>query len=171
MNKLFSLKFLLLALAAAGVLSISSCEKGEENNIPTSIGEGNNTTSNCITLGEVGSVWQCSNDNYTITWTLLNDSTIYSEVENTSEYKLDFKDTTWYNYFIANEGDTVDYCTMGAPTLVITKGWNSNDTTSYGTFWYKFNISDITLNIYYIGIVFAYVDPYTIHHYSFEKIN
>ena len=29
MNKLFSLKFLLLALAAAGVLSISSCEKGE----------------------------------------------------------------------------------------------------------------------------------------------
>lgn len=32
MNKLFSLKFLLLALAAAGVLSISSCEKGEESN-------------------------------------------------------------------------------------------------------------------------------------------
>jgi hypothetical protein len=30
MNKLFSLKFLLLALAAAGVLSISSCEKEKE---------------------------------------------------------------------------------------------------------------------------------------------
>lgn len=171
MNKLFSLKFLLLALAAAGVLSISSCEKEKENNIPTSIGEGNNTTSNCITLGEVGSVWQCSNDNYTITWTLLNDSTIYSEVENTSEYKLDFKDTTWYNYFIANEGDIVDDFTMGAPILVITKGWNSNDTNSYGTIWYKLNISDITLNIDYIGIVLAYVDPYTIHDYSFEKIN
>ena len=171
MNKLFSLKFLLLALAAVGMLSISSCEKEKENNIPTSIGEGNNTTSNCITLGEVGSVWQCSNDNYTITWTLLNDSTIYSEVENTSEYKLDFKDTTWYNYFIANEGDIVDDFTMGAPILVITKGWNSNDTTSYGTIWYKLNISDITLNIDYIGIVLAYVDPYTIHDYSFEKIN
>ncbi|MBO7201717.1 MAG: hypothetical protein J6V54_10050, partial [Bacteroidales bacterium] len=149
MNKLFSLKFLLLALAAVGMLSISSCKKEKENNIPTSIGEGNNTTSNCITLGEVGSVWQCSNDNYTITWTLLNDSTIYSEVENTSEYKLDFKDTTWYNYFIANEGDIVDDFTMGAPILVITKGWNSNDTTSYGTIWYKLNISDITLNIDY----------------------
>ena len=171
MNKLFSLKFLLMALAAVGMLSISSCEKEKENNIPTSIGEGNNTTSNCITLGEVGSVWQCSNDNYTITWTLLNDSTIYSEVENTSEYKLDFKDTTWYNYFIANEGDIVDDFTMGAPILVITKGWNSNDTTSYGTIWYKLNISDITLNIDYIGIVLAYVDPYTIHDYSFEKIN
>ena len=160
-----------MALAAVGMLSISSCEKEKENNIPTSIGEGNNTTSNCITLGEVGSVWQCSNDNYTITWTLLNDSTIYSEVENTSEYKLDFKDTTWYNYFIANEGDIVDDFTMGAPILVITKGWNSNDTTSYGTIWYKLNISDITLNIDYIGIVLAYVDPYTIHDYSFEKIN
>ena len=165
------LKTALLALVAVGMLSISSCEKEKENNIPTSIGEGNNTTSNCITLGEVGSVWQCSNDNYTITWTLLNDSTIYSEVENTSEYKLDFKDTTWYNYFITNEGDIVDDFTMGAPILVITKGWNSNDTTSYGTFWYKLNISDITLNIDYIGIVLAYVDPYTIHDYSFEKIN
>jgi len=37
MNKLFSLKFLLLALAAAGVLSISSCEKEkEEKNLSVS---------------------------------------------------------------------------------------------------------------------------------------
>ena len=35
MNKVFSLKFLLLLLAAAVVLSISSCEKGEQSNLPT----------------------------------------------------------------------------------------------------------------------------------------
>ncbi len=71
MKRLF-LSLALLALVAVGMLSISSCEK-EENN------------SNRLTLGEVGSVWQCSTEHYTITWTLLNDSTIYSIGENNSE--------------------------------------------------------------------------------------
>lgn len=59
MNKLFSLKFLLLALAAAGVLSISSCEKGEEAKI---------TTKN--SNGFLSGVWNCTDDRYTQTGTL-----------------------------------------------------------------------------------------------------
>ena len=59
MNKLFSLKFLLMALAAAGVLSISSCEKEKEDKI---------TTKN--SNGFLSGVWNCTDDRYTQTGTL-----------------------------------------------------------------------------------------------------
>jgi len=85
--KTLKLKTALMALAAVGImLSISSCKKEKEDNR--------------LTLGEVGSVWQCSTEHYTITWTLLNDSTIYSEGENNSEYLIGFQGEGWFNYFI-----------------------------------------------------------------------
>ena len=59
MNKLFSLKFLLLALAAVGMLSISSCEKEKEDKI---------TTKN--SNGFLSGVWNCTDDRYTQTGTL-----------------------------------------------------------------------------------------------------
>ncbi len=131
MKKVF-LKTALLALAAVGMLSISSCKKEEDNN-PA----GNNR----LTLGEVGSVWQCSTEHYTTTWTLLNDSTIYSEVEKDSGYYAGFGDEIWYNYYI--EKDTERYG-LNSPLLRFPRQWdNNNDTLGLGDYkCYLLNLSN-----------------------------
>ena len=150
--KTLKLKFALMALVAIGMLSISSCEK-EENN------------SNRLTLGEVGSVWQCSTEHYTITWTLLNDSTIYSEVEKDSGYYAGFGDNVWYNYLI---GDATDFgwgptnCLM----FFITGERNSNNETYVIEDPYSLNITKESFTIDYAGIVLGKSEYY----YSFKKI-
>ena len=111
------LKTALLALAAVGMLSISSCKKEEDNN-PA----GNNR----LTLGEVGSVWQCSTEHYTITWTLLNDSTIYSVGENNSEYLIGFQGEGWFNYFIEYGGINHNSLYITLPEV-----WDSNQDTIF----------------------------------------
>ena len=129
------LKIAILALVAVGMLSISSCKKEEENNTPT--------TNNRITLGEIGSVWQCSTEHYTITWTLLNDSTIYSEVEKDSGYYAGFGDEIWYNYYI--EKDTERYgLNSPLPLLRFPRQWdNNNDTLGLGDYkCYLLNLSN-----------------------------
>ena len=130
------LKTALLALVAVGMLSISSCEK-EENN------------SNRLTLGEVGSVWQCSTEHYTITWTLLNDSTIYSEVEKDSGYYAGFGDNVWYNYCI---GDATDFGWLPEGLmLVFTKMTNSNNETSVAGLQFRLNMAENSFTIYRVG--------------------
>jgi len=146
------LKIALLALVAVGMLSISSCEK-EENN------------SNRLTLGEVGSVWQCSTEHYTITWTLLNDSTIYSVGENNSEYLIDFDGEQFYSYFI--DGVNADY-----KCIILPEVWIPNS----GYFWvsennrYKLNLTDSSFNIDYAGEGPAVPCEYCVDYYSFKKI-
>ena len=140
MKKVF-LKTALLALAAVGILSISSCEKGEDNNNPA----GNNR----LTLGEVGSVWQCSTEHYTTTWTLLNDSTIYSEVEKDSGYYAGFGDNVWYNYCI---GDATDFGWLPEGLmLVFTKMTNSNNETYVAGLQYRLNMAENSFTIYRVG--------------------
>ena len=155
MKKIFS-KTALLALAAVGILSISSCEKGEDNNNPA----GNNR----LTLGEVGSVWQCSTEHYTITWTLLNDSTIYSEVERDSGYYAGFGDNVWYNYLI---GDATDFGWLPEGLMFfITGERNSNNETYVIEDPYRLNITKESFTIDYAGIVHGKSEYY----YSFKKI-
>ena len=150
--KTLKLKFALLALVAVGMLSISSCEK-EENN------------SNRLTLGEVGSVWQCSTEHYTITWTLLNDSTIYSIGENNSEYRIDFDGEQFYSYFI--DSVNTDY-----KCIILPEVWIPNS----GYFWvsennrYKLNLTYSSFNIDYAGEGPAVPCEYCVDYYSFKKI-
>ena len=148
------LKTALLALVAVGMLSISSCEK-EENN------------SNRLTLGEVGSVWQCSTEHYTITWTLLNDSTIYSEAEQDSGYYSGFGDgNMWYNYFIAEKGTDVGWTAEGS-MFFITKMWNNID-ISCSNFEDPYLLEKLenSFTIDYTGIVPGKSNRY----YLFKKI-
>ena len=139
MKKIFS-KTAFLALAAVGMLSISSCKKEEDNN-PT----GNNR----LTLGEVGGVWQCSTEHYTVTWTLLNDSTIYSVGENNSEYLIGFQGEGWFNYFIEYGGINHNSLYITLPEV-----WDSNQDTIFlsENNVYKLNLTDSSFNIDYAGI-------------------
>ena len=135
MKRVF-LSLALLALMAVGMLSISSCKK-EEN------------SSNRLTLGEVGSVWQCSTEHYTTTWTLLNDSTIYSEVEKDSGYYAGFGDNVWYNYCI---GDATDFGWLPEGLmLVFTKMTNSNNETYVAGLQYRLNMAENSFTIYRVG--------------------
>ena len=156
MKKIF-LKTALLALAAVGILSISSCEKGEDNNNPA----GNNR----LTLGEVGSVWQCSTEHYTTTWTLLNDSTIYSEVEKDSGYYAGFGNDVWYNYLI---GDATDFGRgpEGCLMFFITGERYSNNETYVIEDPYVLNMRENSFTIDYAGIVPGKSEYY----FSFKKI-
>ena len=153
------LKTALLALAAVGMLSISSCKKEEENNTPT--------TNNRITLGEIGSVWQCSTEHYTITWTLLNDSTIYSVGENNSEYLINFQGEGWWNYFI-------EYGEINHNSLYITlpEVWDSNQDTIFlsENHVYKLNLTDSSFNIDYAGLTIERPCQYCVYYFSFKKI-
>ena len=148
------LKTALLALVAVGMLSISSCEK-EENN------------SNRLTLGEVGSVWQCSTEHYTITWTLLNDSTIYSVGENNSEYLIGFQGEGWFNYFIEYGGINHNSLYITLPEV-----WDSNQDTIFlsENHVYKLNLTDSSFNIDYAGIHPGVDCEYCVYYYSFKKI-
>ena len=148
------LKTALLALVAVGMLSISSCEK-EENN------------SNRLTLGEVGSVWQCSTEHYTITWTLLNDSTIYSVGENNSEYLIGFQGEGWFNYFIEYGGINHNSLYITLPEV-----WDSNQDTIFlsENHVYKLNLTDSSFNIDYAGILPGVDCEYCVYYYSFIKI-
>ena len=153
------LKTALLALAAVGILSISSCEKGEDNNNPA----GNNR----LTLGEVGSVWQCSTEHYTITWTLLNDSTIHSVGENNSEYLIGFQGEGWFNYFI-------EYGRINHNSLYITlpKVWDSNQDTidMSENHVYKLSLTDTSFSIDYAGLTTEEPCQYCVYYFSFKKI-
>ena len=148
------LKTALLALVAVGLLSISSCKK-EEN------------SSNRLTLGEVGSVWQCSTEHYTITWTLLNDSTIYSVGENNSEYLIGFQDEGWFNYFIEYGGINHNSLYITLPEV-----WDSNQDTIFlsENNVYKLNLTDSSFNIDYAGIRPGVDCEYCVDYYSFKKI-
>jgi hypothetical protein len=148
------LKTALLALVAVGMLSISSCEK-EENN------------SNRLTLGEVGSVWQCSTEHYTITWTLLNDSTIYSVGENNSEYLIGFQGEGWFNYFIKYGGINHNSLYITLPEV-----WDSNQDTIFlsENHVYKLNLTDSNFNIDYAGEGPGVDCEYCVYYYSFIKI-
>ena len=142
----------LLALAAVGILSISSCEKEENNR---------------LTLGEVGSVWQCSTEHYTITWTLLNDSTIYSEAKQDSGYYSGFGNgNMWYNYFIAEKGTDIGWTAEGS-MFFITKMWNNID-ISYSNFEEPYILEKLenSFTIDYTGIVPTKSNRY----YLFKKI-
>ena len=152
------LKTALLALAAVGMLSISSCKKEEDNN-PA----GNNR----LTLGEVGSVWQCSTEHYTITWTLLNDSTIYSEGENNSEYLIGFQGEGWFNYFIEYGGINHNSLYITLPEV-----WDSNQDTIFlsENHVYKLNLTDSNFNIDYAGEGPGVDCEYCVYYYSFIKI-
>jgi len=158
MRKIF-LKTALLALVAVGMLSISSCEKGEDNNNPA----GNNR----LTLGEVGSVWQCSTEHYTITWTLLNDSTIYSVGENNSEYLIGFQGEGWFNYFIEYGGINHNSLYITLPEV-----WDSNQDTIFlsENHVYKLNLTDSNFNIDYAGEGPGVDCEYCVYYYSFIKI-
>ena len=156
--KKYAKKIALLALVAVGMLSISSCEK-EENN------------SNRLTLGEIGSVWQCSTEHYTITWTLLNDNTIYSEVEQDSGYYTGFGNNMWYNYFIADKGDDVNGATYNFPVIAFTKRWDTTDTLYLGdAYCYKLDLSDNNFTIKYAGAMSCDVNEYYVDCHSFKKI-
>ena len=152
------LKTALLALAAVGMLSISSCKKEEDNN-PA----GNNR----LTLGEVGSVWQCSTEHYTITWTLLNDSTIYSVGENNSEYLIGFQGEGWFNYFIEYGGINHNSLYITLPEV-----WDSNQDTIFlsENHVYKLNLTDSNFNIDYAGEGPGVDCEYCVYYYSFIKI-
>ena len=152
--KTLKLKTALMALAAVGImLSISSCKKEKEDNR--------------LTLGEVGSVWQCSTEHYTITWTLLNDSTIYSVGENNSEYLIGFQGERWFNYFI-------EYGGINHNSLYITlpKVWDSNQDTIFlsENHVYKLNLTDSNFNIDYAGEGPGVDCEYCVYYYSFIKI-
>lgn len=153
--KTLKLKTALMALAAVGImLSISSCKKEKEDNR--------------LTLGEVGSVWQCSTEHYTITWTLLNDSTIYSEGENNSEYLIGFQGEGWFNYFI-------EYGGINHNSLYITlpKVWDSNQDTidMSENHVYKLSLTDTSFSIDYAGLTTEEPCQYCVYYFSFEKIN
>ena len=152
--KTLKLKTALLALAAVGImLSISSCKKEKEDNR--------------LTLGEVGSVWQCSTEHYTITWTLLNDSTIYSEGENNSEYLIGFQGEGWFNYFI-------EYGEINHNSLYITlpKVWDSNQDTidMSENHVYKLSLTDTSFSIDYAGLTTEEPCQYCVYYFSFKKI-
>ena len=152
--KTLKLKTALLALAAVGImLSISSCKKEKEDNR--------------LTLGEVGSVWQCSTEHYTITWTLLNDSTIYSEGENNSEYLIGFQGEGWFNYFI-------EYGGINHNSLYITlpKVWDSNQDTidMSENHVYKLSLTDTNFSIDYAGLTTEEPCQYCVYYFSFKKI-
>ena len=140
--KLNATKIALMSFAVVGIISTISCEKGEDNNNPA----GNNR----LTLGEVGSVWQCSTEHYTITWTLLNDSTIYSEVEKDSGYYAGFGDDVWYNYCIG-VASSFDWWSGEDLMFIITKVVNSNNETRIIEKPYILNITENAFNIYFIG--------------------
>ena len=152
--KTLKLKTALMALAAVGIiLSISSCKKEKEDNR--------------LTLGEVGSVWQCSTEHYTITWTLLNDSTIYSEGENNSEYLIGFQGEGWFNYFI-------EYGGINHNSLYITlpKVWDSNQDTidMSENHVYKLSLTDTSFSIDYAGLTTEEPCQYCVYYFSFKKI-
>ena len=152
--KTLKLKTALMALAAVGImLSISSCKKEKEDNR--------------LTLGEVGSVWQCSTEHYTITWTLLNDSTIYSEGENNSEYLIGFQGEGWFNYFI-------EYGGINHNSLYITlpKVWDSNQDTidMSENHVYKLSLTDTNFSIDYAGLTTEEPCQYCVYYFSFKKI-
>ena len=152
--KTLKLKTALLALAAVGImLSISSCKKEKEDNR--------------LTLGEVGSVWQCSTEHYTITWTLLNDSTIYSEGENNSEYLIGFQGEGWFNYFIEYGGINHNSLYITLPEV-----WDSNQDTIFlsENHVYKLNLTDSNFNIDYAGEGPGVDCEYCVYYYSFIKI-
>ena len=151
MKKVF-LSLALSALAAVGMLSISSCEKEEDNR---------------LTLGEVGSVWQCSTEHYTTTWTLLNDSTIYSVGENNSEYLIGFQGEGWFNYFIEYGGINHNSLYITLPEV-----WDSNQDTIFlsENHVYKLNLTDSNFNIDYAGEGPGVDCEYCVYYYSFIKI-
>jgi hypothetical protein len=152
--KKYAVKTALLALATVGMLSINSCEK-EENN------------SNRLTLGEVGSVWQCSTEHYTITWTLLNDSTIYSVGENNSEYLIGFQGEGWFNYFIEYGGINHNSLYITLPEV-----WDSNQDTidMSENHVYKLSLTDTSFSIDYAGLTTEEPCQYCVYYFSFKKI-
>lgn len=122
---------------------------------------------NRLTLGEVGSVWQCSTEHYTITWTLLNDSTIYSVGENNSEYLIGFQGEGWFNYFIEYGGINHNSLYITLPEV-----WDSNQDTIFlsENHVYKLNLTDSNFNIDYAGEGPGVDCEYCVYYYSFIKI-
>ena len=153
--KIYAVKLALAAIVVVGMISTIGCEKGEENN------------SNRLTLGEVGSVWQCSTEHYTITWTLLNDSTIYSVGENNSEYLIGFQGEGWFNYFIEYGGINHNSLYITLPEV-----WDSNQDTIFFSenHVYKLNLTDSSFNIDYAGVGPDEICEYCVDYYSFKKI-